>query len=227
MSENPYLPPSTEFAATGVSEPTGDDATNSWICAIRSLLFSIPGGVTAGVVWGSGAMSMRISGWLAYVMIGAIFGLSIALTVSQRRLGVGWVRRCVIVIGGGLGVGIITAVHQVMRSLGWHLVGQQFPWIWAFSTMVPILASVAIVSLTLRFTRILSLSQSAVFAFLTLPITVIAWGAVDHLMLPSNSFAAHYCQRVIMFTAWFVSVSTILSHLSSPERDPENTLLSR
>lgn len=194
---------------------------------MRSLLFSVPGGVAAGVFWGSGAMSMRISGWLAYVMIGTIFGLSIALTVSQRRSRMGWVRRGVVVIGGSLGVGIIPAVFSVMRFFGWHRVGQQFPWIWAFSTMVPMLASVGIVSLTLRVTQILSSSQSAAFAFLTLPITVIAWGAVDHLMLPSNSFAAHYCLRVILFTVWFVYVTTILSHLSSPRRDPEKGLLSR
>ncbi len=194
------------------------------LCHEKLVFFSVPGGIAAGVIWGSGAMSDQMVGWLAYLLIGTVFGLCIALTLISRRPRIGWMQGSVIVVGGSLAIGIMTAVNQAMRSAGWHLVGQQFPWIWAISTMLPILASVGMISMTLRFTKILTWRQTVAFALLTLPITAVAWGAIDEWMLPNNSFTAHYRQRLIVFIAWFVLETAILSHLPPQRSNSTNKL---
>ena len=226
MLENPYSPPTSECAFICSHLPSPVVEFRPWTRAMQSVLFSVPGGVAAGVIWGSGVMSNQMVGWLAYLLIGTVFGLCIALTLISRRPRIRWMKGGVIVVGGSFAIGIITAVNQAMRSVGWHLVGQQFPWIWAVSTMLPILASVGIISVTLRCTQILTWRQTVAFAILSLPITAVAWGAIDVWMLTNNSFAAHYRQRVLMFIAWFVLETAILSHLSAGRANSANKLVS-
>ncbi len=207
MSSNPYRAPNTAQVSCHSGQPR-DGANISSLTAVSvSLVCSIPCGILAGIAWGSGVMTNRISGMAGEFLIGLCLGISL-LVIRHVFPGDGltykWSRYAGLLLGSGISVASIHFLYAVFRAAGLHLIYSTMPWTFAVLNFLPIVVSTACVSLTIWMARLTTCRQASWLVLLSSPIVIVGWGALDDiLLLPArNAGMSHYALRMILLTVW-------------------------
>ena len=207
MSSNPYRAPNTALVPPYNGQPWDRPNISSLTAVSVSLVCSIPCGILAGITWGSGVMTNRMSGMAGEFLIGLCLGISLLVIrhlIPSDVLTYKWYRYAGLLLGSGISVASIYFLYAVFRAAGLHLIYSTMPWTFAVLNFLPIVVSTACVSLTIWMARLTTGRQASWLVLLSSPIVIVGWGALDDslLLLARSAGMSHYALRMILLTIW-------------------------
>lgn len=213
MSFNPYSPPPNQSLPSDSHTNQPNVHRRPVIAILRSLPFSVAGGLVASAAWALGTTVLGMTLLQMHVLL----GLSLGCAICSSLVSVGvcgtlpmrskCLRLMFVIVGCMVGASITPITYNAYRSAGWHITGMQYPWIWAISTDLPNLIGVLTISSSLFIVRFVSITNALRITALGIVWSMLCLGAIDHLLRPDNSITAHLIVRGILLMIWVISVT--------------------